>query len=1041
MLRRVIPLAFLALALALPLSQHAESASGRLCEARGVCHAMAHTCSQQVNTQVLAVGQSSFTIPAGVTLLSKVSAFAAGGGANNGAFGGGAGGGGGAYSEVDNVAVTPGNSLALSIGTHGAGGAISTTPQSGTAGGDTSVSYLGSQILLAKGGGPGTSTGPGAGGQAASGVGTIKHSGGTGGNGVAGGGGGGGAGGPDGDGQVGQDAGGGANANTGGAGGGGDNGLDGAGGTAAASSPGGPGGTGHKFGTAGSGGGGGGADDTNSTTRAGGKGGALGGGGGAASQAQSPGSLTSAPGGDAGDGGVVVQFTFCGNVAPPPPRNSFFVATNGIDSNPGTLAAPFLTFGQCQSAMRNSATTKTCTIRAGTYSFGSQLTLTQADNGETWQFFSADGVDTPLVTGNGGVGNLFECDSCQNVTWNGLSFAGFQTSGIHATGGGANPPASGNTVINSIFDGSSQTNNANNGAPIWFELSTGNCTIKHNYTHDTISNGIRVIPFNSGDTDNGCVIDSNVVLNAVKANTDDGAIYLSGHSQSPSDFVSVTNNFVQNYGSPGHTDNHCIYLDDFTSNVTVKGNICGAPVPGAGANSLGPFLIHNGRNNTISGNIIDLGSTGQAWNAVYFADNGSVDMSNNRFTGNIVVSKYAGAVNTSFSGVGGQGFFENNVPGSDFTISASAYHNYGGGAEPTGGPSASDGNPQHISAANLKCSGSLYTLDPTSTAFAAPVNFTAIVGGWGPPGFVIPTSTNSSCSAIAYGVNIHQTASGGDPVTASSTIVANATTVFGSHAFIRTNDTNVASLLSAAGTLSVIPILTNDPTTCGSESACFTAGFNAAAAILSANPSLKYLELGNEYDIPAGCTASGCSNTSVYQSARGLIAGMQQAVNNNAPSVITMAGDAGFDHFTFTTSLFTDLAAYPGHGDLRPTWAVMHWYQDGPGGNDMGDPLSCCGGFNVLQKHKDTGRPIAITEFGAGNVHQSNATAASRLTTMMQEWHDQQVTYNIVLAEVYELYQNAASPDWFLYNPAATLFNPQGTSVQSFITTHGNPFP
>jgi hypothetical protein len=73
----------------------------------------------------------------------------------------------------------------------------------------------------------------------------------------------------------------------------------------------------------------------------------------------------------------------------------YYVATTGNDSNAGTLAAPFATIAKCQTAMRGSST-KTCYIRAGTYSYSTSFSscygnsfaaeMTTADNGETLSY-------------------------------------------------------------------------------------------------------------------------------------------------------------------------------------------------------------------------------------------------------------------------------------------------------------------------------------------------------------------------------------------------------------------------------------------------------------------------------------------------------------------------------------------------------------------------------------------------------------------------------------------------------------------------------
>ena len=138
---------------------------------------------------------STFTVPAGVTTLT-VECWGAGGGAGGAATtanAGGAGGGGGAYSKSTTIAVTPGNTYTVTVGTGGPGGSGAAA---GTAGADSW--FNSSAIILAKGGAGGAAnngTG-GAGGTTAASIGTTKFAGGAGANGASatGGGGGGGAG-------------------------------------------------------------------------------------------------------------------------------------------------------------------------------------------------------------------------------------------------------------------------------------------------------------------------------------------------------------------------------------------------------------------------------------------------------------------------------------------------------------------------------------------------------------------------------------------------------------------------------------------------------------------------------------------------------------------------------------------------------------------------------------------------------------------------------------------------------------------------------
>jgi uncharacterized repeat protein (TIGR01451 family) len=126
----------------------------------------------------------SWTVPAGVTTVT-VEAWGgggAGGGQNQNSDGGG-GGGGGAYAKSTGVAVTPGSSIAITVG---AGGVAASGGTGGT-GGDSS--FINSSTVMAKGGAggaPSTGSPPagGAGGSAVDSVGTTKFAGGNGGQGL-----------------------------------------------------------------------------------------------------------------------------------------------------------------------------------------------------------------------------------------------------------------------------------------------------------------------------------------------------------------------------------------------------------------------------------------------------------------------------------------------------------------------------------------------------------------------------------------------------------------------------------------------------------------------------------------------------------------------------------------------------------------------------------------------------------------------------------------------------------------------------------------
>jgi hypothetical protein len=94
-------------------------------------------------------------------------------------------------------------------------------------------------------------------------------------------------------------------------------------------------------------------------------------------------------------------------VLPASADTAYYVAPNGSNSNPGTFAAPFATFGKAQSAMRASSI-KTTYVRAGTYfptgfDVGGGDTaivkLTSADSGQTWSYYPFDGIASAIIDG------------------------------------------------------------------------------------------------------------------------------------------------------------------------------------------------------------------------------------------------------------------------------------------------------------------------------------------------------------------------------------------------------------------------------------------------------------------------------------------------------------------------------------------------------------------------------------------------------------------------------------------------------------------
>ena len=91
-------------------------------------------------------------------------------------------------------------------------------------------------------------------------------------------------------------------------------------------------------------------------------------------------------------GSATLNFTY-DKTPLPVVEKAYYVASDGSDSDLGTIEAPFATLDRAQTAMRNSSL-KTTYIRAGTYhpagtgSGGEALFLDAHDNGETWSYLS-----------------------------------------------------------------------------------------------------------------------------------------------------------------------------------------------------------------------------------------------------------------------------------------------------------------------------------------------------------------------------------------------------------------------------------------------------------------------------------------------------------------------------------------------------------------------------------------------------------------------------------------------------------------------------
>jgi hypothetical protein len=489
--------------------------------------------------------------------------------------------------------------------------------------------------------------------------------------------------------------------------------------------------------------------------------------GGGASDAIPPGSgpegggdASVVEGGTSNEGGTVDNRAAC----------SFYVAANGgNDSNAGTSAAPFATLSHLQSVVSAApSSSKVACLKAGTYATTVTLALSSADNGETWETDPASAVNTAVLDGggNGTFGSntgvdIFHLVGTSNVTINGLKLQNFYQYGAELCGGpnsdcGSVPDANGNTFENmdcgyNTWVSGGDTHNA-------CVMGTGvitNTTIANNYFHDLVGGAAELVPYFSGDTADGSVWKNNVILRTNQAVAyDEPAMGTDGHGG----YQNVTgllfeNNFIRDWGAAGIGGVAAIYLDDNSNLVTVKGNIIGPPNPaGPNSNATRPdyeaIEVHDGANNTITGNILDLGTSAAVYEVNWFQDSSSFHgMAGNTFTDNVVIMNFMGDSTTENFGNGYAFGQAGTSIGSDFTIQNNMYFNYGGGQVDTSGLQTSDSNPSVSNPSFVGSTGSgniTYQLAGSSSAFSSPVSLPPIVSGWGPPGFVIPSGEGPS---------------------------------------------------------------------------------------------------------------------------------------------------------------------------------------------------------------------------------------------------------------------------------------------------------
>lgn len=406
---------------------------------------------------------------------------------------------------------------------------------------------------------------------------------------------------------------------------------------------------------------------------------------------------------------------------------AFYVSPAGLDTNAGTLAAPFKTIAKALTQMGSTAT-KLTFVRAGLYAPTSTTTNCTSEAvgvtvaNVTLSYYPPDGVGSAIIDGgstSSSTGNQTGiCISASGVTVNGLQVQHSKNEHIVTN-------ATNTHILNNIVHDS--YNSSNSGSITMFGTVTGSVA-EHNYIYNGSNHGFQIGTNNGSGSIANVVINNNFIRNVCQVQDDCGAIYIIDWTTPRSTNISVHDNYVIDAHSATGNNARGLYLDDGTSNVTLKNNI----VTGLFGTAT---TIHGGSSNTFTNNILDLVDDGE--DTLFYQTSsvtGGLTMSGNTFTGNIIVDGFSTANQGYTSDVSA------GPVGNLLGITNNAYHSYGGGTMTTTGDSnvGSDASPVLVDPL-LKCQTYMFqagTVPPVS--FPANNAWQGTPGYWGPIGFTLP---------------------------------------------------------------------------------------------------------------------------------------------------------------------------------------------------------------------------------------------------------------------------------------------------------------
>ncbi|HET8708866.1 MAG TPA: right-handed parallel beta-helix repeat-containing protein [Candidatus Saccharimonadales bacterium] len=318
---------------------------------------------------------------------------------------------------------------------------------------------------------------------------------------------------------------------------------------------------------------------------------------------------------------------------------AYFVSPTGSDTNPGSQAAPFLTFEKARDTIRAGGSTKTVYIRGGTYSPAAKFLLNNYDNNTKWLAYPGE---TPVIDGGGTLNDIWFFDAgARNITLHGVTFQNVYCCAVNLNGYN-NAGSDTGTIEGVVVANCTIKTVLPNPADIYADYGAIRATsfirnnvFRNNYIQDCGGPGIALVAGGGTEFNFGNKVIRNKIINSNnQGRADTGGIYMldRGYTGQVANPTIIDGNYIENAGSG--SDTKLLYLDDQASKVVVSNNImCGL--------AHWAFQLHGSDYITMQNNIFDISDQtvpSGYYLALYQNANTYTNygMTNNVFTGNVV---------------------------------------------------------------------------------------------------------------------------------------------------------------------------------------------------------------------------------------------------------------------------------------------------------------------------------------------------------------------------------------------------------------------